>query len=443
MSMLQRGAAFDATAHTGAAPRPSTAAARRSPPARAARHASTAGSSGATSATGRQPARSVATAAAAAPALTTEQRATTAVAFATALDAGSSLPVTWMSHWQQQAELQVARRVIINATRGRQQQRHREVSTLLALGSDSGTSAGTTAAAVAYQAQAVPERASPAPASADAAQVDALARLLGSSTGSLDMPPLQEMSEVDQLTWLASHPQLEEEPAVSTASLPAPNGSTPLCMQQGQPQPQQQPQPQYQQTQQQQWRRQEQPWEGALDTDASGSLETATLQGPVQLRVDGDELNVRPLWIAVFQPAAEGPAKLFESVVPLLPDLVGRLSSEITPFCSVTGLVFDGADEAGGGWHNYFVGLVGSVSAAEDEILWPNQVLHRDRVLFNVRNGWDVAKFLAQPSKQDVEEHRDNLQRLAAERGYRKGWAWHMLKLRWGAQELRRLGVEL
>jgi hypothetical protein len=60
--------------------------------------------------------------------------------------------------------------------------------------------------------------------------------------------------------------------------------------------------------------------------------------------------------------------------VPLLPDLVGRLSSEITPFCSVTGLVFDGADEAGGGWHNYFVGLVGSVSAAEDEILWPNQV---------------------------------------------------------------------
>lgn len=70
-------------------------------------------------------------------------------------------------------------------------------------------------------------------------------------------------------------------------------------------------------------------------------------------------------------------------------------------------------------------------------------MLHRDRVLFNVRNGWDVAKFLAQPSKQDVEEHRDNLQRLAAERGYRKGWAWHMLKLRWGAQELRRLGVEL
>ena len=29
----------------------------------------------------------------------------------------------------------------------------------------------------------------------------------------------------------------------------------------------------------------------------------------------------------------------------------------------------------------------------------PPQVLHRDRVLFNVRNGWDVAKFLSEPQK--------------------------------------------
>lgn len=29
----------------------------------------------------------------------------------------------------------------------------------------------------------------------------------------------------------------------------------------------------------------------------------------------------------------------------------------------------------------------------------PLQVLHRDRVLFNVRNGWDVAKFLSEPQK--------------------------------------------
>jgi hypothetical protein len=70
------------------------------------------------------------------------------------------------------------------------------------------------------------------------------------------------------------------------------------------------------------------------------------------------------------------------------------------------------------------------------------QVLHRDRVLFNVRNGWDVAKFLADPQREDVEAHRANLLRLAAERGYRRGWAWHMLRLRWGEATLRALGVD-
>lgn len=72
----------------------------------------------------------------------------------------------------------------------------------------------------------------------------------------------------------------------------------------------------------------------------------------------------------------------------------------------------------------------------------PRQVLHRDRVLFNVRNGWDVARFLADPRREDVEAHRDNLARLAAERGYRRGWCGHMLRLRWGGATLRALGVE-
>lgn len=69
-------------------------------------------------------------------------------------------------------------------------------------------------------------------------------------------------------------------------------------------------------------------------------------------------------------------------------------------------------------------------------------MLHRDRVLFNVRNGWDVARFLADPRREDVEAHRDNLARLAAERGYRRGWCGHMLRLRWGGATLRALGVE-
>lgn len=67
--------------------------------------------------------------------------------------------------------------------------------------------------------------------------------------------------------------------------------------------------------------------------------------------------------------------------------------------------------------------------------------MHRDRVLFNVRNGWDVAKFLADPQKEDVEAHRANLARLADERGYRPGWVWRMLCLRWGAAALHAMGL--
>lgn len=55
---------------------------------------------------------------------------------------------------------------------------------------------------------------------------------------------------------------------------------------------------------------------------------------------------------------------------------MGRLSADIAPFCSVAGMSFSAgaADAAGGGWRNYFIGLVGSVAADEDDILWPNQV---------------------------------------------------------------------
>lgn len=66
--------------------------------------------------------------------------------------------------------------------------------------------------------------------------------------------------------------------------------------------------------------------------------------------------------------------RLFESVTPLLPDVVGRLSADIAPFCSVGGLRFGAGDAGSGPWRNFFVGLVGAVAADEDDILWPNQV---------------------------------------------------------------------
>ena len=33
--------------------------------------------------------------------------------------------------------------------------------------------------------------------------------------------------------------------------------------------------------------------------------------------------------------------------------------------------------------------------------------------------------------------------RIAAERGYRPGWAWHLLRQRWGAAALHVAGLEV
>lgn len=119
-------------------------------------------------------------------------------------------------------------------------------------------------------------------------------------------------------------------------------------------------------------------------------------------------------------------------MAPISPDVLGRLSADMAPFCAVDGLRFGlgdapgdaaldaaaeaaasaaasggescgeqeaaapgsggssaaavvdaaaaaeaGEEEAAGGagpWRNFFVGLVGGVAPHEDDILWPNQV---------------------------------------------------------------------
>ena len=37
------------------------------------------------------------------------------------------------------------------------------------------------------------------------------------------------------------------------------------------------------------------------------------------------------------------------------------------------------------------------------------QVLHGERSLYNARGGWDLARFLADPDRDDVEAHLANL----------------------------------
>lgn len=71
------------------------------------------------------------------------------------------------------------------------------------------------------------------------------------------------------------------------------------------------------------------------------------------------------------------------------------------------------------------------------------QLLHRDRVLHNARDALDVARFLAQPSRQDILSHLGHLRRIAADRGFRRGWCWHMLRQRWGTAALAEHGIEV
>lgn len=164
----------------------------------------------------------------------------------------------------------------------------------------------------------------------------------------------------------------------------------------------------------------------------------------VKVFLSGQEFNISPLWISVLVDENTMVAKLFESIVPIEERLLEKLETPISPFYETEGLAFNTmAEYTSGPWRNFFVGLVGEVSAEEDGNLWPNQVLHKDRSLYNVRNASDLAKFLADPNKEDIESHLGNLERVAVERNYKKGWCWHMLKTRWGQKTLENFGMTI
>ncbi|RMZ53295.1 hypothetical protein APUTEX25_004783 [Auxenochlorella protothecoides] len=115
---------------------------------------------------------------------------------------------------------------------------------------------------------------------------------------------------------------------------------------------------------------------------------------------------------------------------------VNVLGTVCEPFCTVESAPFLQDDMPAVDLLRYYVGFVGDVGPTEEDILWPNQVLHRDRILFNVRSGEDIARFLSSPNLEAVLEHGENLRRIALERGYHMGWCWQMLRLRWGGATL-------
>lgn len=161
----------------------------------------------------------------------------------------------------------------------------------------------------------------------------------------------------------------------------------------------------------------------------------------IQVLLGDKKVSIIPMWVSVFVDGPKNSAKLFESVVPLEDDVLSKANSHLQSFLEIEGLQFDDlAEMKSGRWRNYFIGLIGEVSSEEDGNLWPNQVLHKDRCLFNVRDATDLARFLSDPRKEDVEKHLENLERLAIERNYKRGWCWHMLRSRWGEKNLHKMG---
>ena len=217
--------------------------------------------------------------------------------------------------------------------------------------------------------------------------------------------------------------------------------------------------------------------------DLTSDLEWLSSQNEVIYNKRDEDLSrpenaIVPLWISVHIDEDSKTASLYESVVPVEPNVVEKLEMKDTwrpfyvlrleeeeaernrfrafslePDARVPRLTFDEYPEyTCGPWRNYFVGLWGEVAAVDEGTLWPNRVLHKDRCVYNVRNGLDLVRFLADPRKRDIEDHARNLERLAnggieveqpvqlSEETVSSPWVWGLLKSRWGSHGLKKHG---
>lgn len=182
-------------------------------------------------------------------------------------------------------------------------------------------------------------------------------------------------------------------------------------------------------------------WISAQNEVMNNEKVTSNEEG-IKVLLGGQELSVSPLWISVRVDGQTKRSSVFESIIPIEEQTVQNIGEDLIPFFESDELVFEEqAEFKSGPWRNYFIGIVGEVSVTEDGNLWPNQVLHKDRCLYNVRNASDLVKFLADPTKEDIENHLGNLERLAQERDYKRGWCWYMLKTRWGQRALDKYGI--
>ena len=89
-----------------------------------------------------------------------------------------------------------------------------------------------------------------------------------------------------------------------------------------------------------------------------------------------------------------GPSHLLRDFVPCAARLFSKVTNSVRSDCTLL------AEQVRGDSDN-----VGRTQCDVHE-----QVIHGVRTMYNVRNGWDIARFLGDPLREDVEGHLANLQ---------------------------------
>eukprot|EP00210_Caulerpa_lentillifera_P006610 g6315.t1 len=166
----------------------------------------------------------------------------------------------------------------------------------------------------------------------------------------------------------------------------------------------------------------------------------------VIIKRDKMECSVRPLWVSVHTNHSNDTSDLYISFIP-----IGSANESLfLKYCRPqaefdSDYSFENCDVAFGDWRNYFIGISGCLGSSELETLWPVAIFHEERTLHNPRDFFDLGRFLADPTKERIQEHRTNIYGLESKNGFpvAKNFAFGRLCDRWGYRALNRNNIQL
>lgn len=157
----------------------------------------------------------------------------------------------------------------------------------------------------------------------------------------------------------------------------------------------------------------------------------------------GEVVEVRPMWVGVNQASYGSEAQFFVSILPIMEESLAERILERKPQATVGGLTFKECDCQFENWHNFFVGIRGSIAGLEEHVYWPNWLYHDSRTRVNCRSWEDIALFLADATEEGIMSHLEKTKQLQQDRGYHEGWCYHRMKDRWGQEPLVKYNIDV